>query len=64
MMTFTNTNGIKRKVLHWYGDVRAEVRRLTPPLVFSDMDMLFFDIFYLMYPMRMKTKEEIGDVIY
>ena len=64
MMIFTNTNGVNRKVLQWYGDVRAEVRKQALPWAFSEMDMIFFNIFNLMYPVRMKTKEEIGDVIY
>ena len=63
-MIFTNTNGVNRKVLQWYGDVRAEVRKQALPCSFWGSDMLFFDIFNLMYPVRMKTKEEIGDVIY
>lgn len=63
-MIFTNTNGVNRKLLQWYGDVRAEVRRQTPPRSFLEMDMIFFNIFNLMYPVRMKTKEEIGDDIY
>jgi hypothetical protein len=56
-MTFTNTDGVNRKVLQWYGDVRAEVRRQEPPRSFSEMDKLFFEIFNLMCPIRSLCSE-------